>query len=193
MQFNRVLLTTGEITLLTGISQAKIYADMEKGKLLSRRIGGRRRFLVADVEKYIGYPLPVVERKVPCSRTFLDRDGRHRLDRKFLGPVGGAAIKLDADENVLGGLTIGEGIETCMAGRQIGLKPAWALGSAPAIASFPVLNGIEALWLLRELDSANMHAAIACKARWETGGREVFDHWPNVGDDMNDAIRGRAA
>src|SRR5208283_3251757 len=33
------------------------------------------------------------------SRTYLDADGR-KLGRKFLGPVGGAAIKLDGEENV---------------------------------------------------------------------------------------------
>ena len=57
-----------------------------------------------------------------------------------MGPVGGAAIKLDADEDVLGGLHIGEGIETCMAARMLGLRPAWALGSAGEIAKFPVLE-----------------------------------------------------
>jgi len=126
------------------------------------------------------------------SRTFLDREGR-KITRRFLGPVSHAAIKIDADESVLGGLTIGEGIETCLAGRQIGLKPCWALGSAVAISNFPVLNGIEALWLLREIDAANMHAAIACKARWEAAGREVFDNWPSFGSDMNDSIQERAA
>ena len=62
------------------------------------------------------------------SRTFLDHRGQKR-DRKFMGPVGGAAIKLDAGEDVLGGLHIGEGVETCMAARMLGLRPAWALGS----------------------------------------------------------------
>ena len=33
----------------------------------------------------------------------------------FKGPVGGAAIKLDAAENVLNGLHVREGVETCVA------------------------------------------------------------------------------
>jgi putative DNA primase/helicase len=78
------------------------------------------------------------------SRTSLDHEGR-KLGRKFLGPVGGAAIKLDADEEVLSVLHIGEGVETCMAARQLGLRPAWALGSSGAIERFPVLSGIECL------------------------------------------------
>jgi len=47
------------------------------------------------------------------SRTYLDVDGR-KLARRFLGPVGGAAIKIDADEVVSAGLYVGEGIETCL-------------------------------------------------------------------------------
>jgi putative DNA primase/helicase len=54
------------------------------------------------------------------SRTFVDSEGR-KLSRKFLGPVGGCAIKLDADENVLGGLHIGEGVETVLTARMLGL------------------------------------------------------------------------
>src|SRR5262249_20355986 len=52
----------------------------------------------------------------PCGihRTFLDSAGR-KLGRKMLGRAKGAAIKLNADENVTLGLTIGEGIETCIA------------------------------------------------------------------------------
>ena len=45
------------------------------------------------------------------------------------GEANGAAIKLDADEMVTMGLTIGEGIETVLSARQLGFRPAWALGS----------------------------------------------------------------
>jgi hypothetical protein len=123
------------------------------------------------------------------SRTFLDREAR-KLGRKFLGPVGGAAVKLDPDENVLGGLHIGEGVETCLAARSLGLRPTWALGSAGAIAAFPPLSGIECLTLLREHDEANARAADAVTTSWQAAGRDVFDVWPNVGKDVNDAIRG---
>ena len=135
-----------------------------------------------------------IETDEPCavSRTFLDHEGR-KISRKFLGPVGGCAIKLDPDEEVLGGLHLGEGIETCMAARQIGLRPAWALGSCGAIAAFPVLAGIEALTLLRERDDANARAADQVTLRWQAEGREVFDAWPNVGKDVNDSLRGGAA
>jgi hypothetical protein len=125
------------------------------------------------------------------SRTFLDGEAR-KIARKFLGPVAGAAIKLDADEEVLSGLHVGEGIESCLAARQIGLRPVWALGSAGAISNFPLLSGIDALSLLREHDDANARAAIACGTRWKDAGREVFDVWPNAGNDVNDAVIGAA-
>ena len=125
------------------------------------------------------------------SRTFLDHEAR-KIERRFLGPVGGAAIKLDADEDVLGGLHIGEGIETCMAARMLGLRPAWALGSAGAIAAFPVLSGVECLSLLREHDDANKRAADACASNWTAAGREVFNIRPIAGKDINDAIKGAA-
>jgi putative DNA primase/helicase len=125
------------------------------------------------------------------SRTFLDKDG-NKLERKFLGPVSGAAIKLDPDEDVLSGLHIGEGVETCLAARQIGLKPAWALGSCIAIGAFPVLSGIECLSILREYDEANSRNADVCAMRWHSAGKSVFNVKPNVGKDINDAIRGVA-
>ena len=77
------------------------------------------------------------------SRTFLDREGK-KLGRKFLGPVAGAAIMLDAFEDALAGLHAGEGVESCQAARQLGLRPCWALGSAPAVAAFPILGGVGA-------------------------------------------------
>src|SRR5256886_13844280 len=37
-------------------------------------------------------------------------------------------------------LHVGEGIETMIAARQLGLAPAWALGSAGMVAHFPVIS-----------------------------------------------------
>jgi putative DNA primase/helicase len=125
------------------------------------------------------------------SRTYLDSNG-NKIERRFLGPVGRAAIKLDPDENLLGGLHIGEGIETCLAARQIGMKPAWALGSCIAIGAFQVIAGVEALSILREHDLANERNADLCGTRWHEAGRQVFDVWPRIGKDVNDAIRGAA-
>ena len=61
------------------------------------------------------------------SRIFIDQDAR-LIERKFLGPVKGAAVMLDPFDAVNAGLCVGEGVETCAAARQLGLRPAWALG-----------------------------------------------------------------
>jgi hypothetical protein len=122
------------------------------------------------------------------SRTYLDKDAR-KIERKFLGSVGGCAIKLDADDTVLGGLHIGEGVETCLAARQLGLRPTWALGSAGAIASFPILNGVESLTLLQERDQASKQAVESCARRWHDAEKDVVINEPIGGKDLNDAIR----
>jgi hypothetical protein len=120
-------------------------------------------------------------------RTFLSEEG-HKLDRRMLGPARGTAIKLDADDEVSSGLHIGEGLETCLAARQLGYRPVWALGSAGAIATFPVLPGIESLTILGENDNASTRAAETCGRRYEEAGREVWIVEPPTGD-MNDIVR----
>jgi Toprim domain-containing protein/CHC2-type zinc finger protein len=127
------------------------------------------------------------------SRTFLDGEGR-KIERKFLGPVAGCAVKLDADGEVTNGLHIGEGVETTMTARQVeDRRPAWALGSAGAIAAFPVLSGIECLTLLAEHCDANARAIKQCGDRWCEAGREVLVNEPIGGKDLNDALQRRAS
>ncbi len=125
----------------------------------------------------------------PCGihRTFLDSAGR-KLERRMLGRAKHAAIKLDADETVALGLIIGEGLETCLAARVAGFRPVWAVGSAGAIAAFPVLPGIESITILGEVGDggANHRAAQACATRWIEAGQEAFIVAPLVGSDLND-------
>ena len=122
------------------------------------------------------------------ARTFLDADAR-KIERKFLGPVGGAALMLDAFDAVTGGIHIGEGLETCQAARQLGLRPTWALGSAGAIAAFPILAGVECLTLLGENDLASENAVRTCGERWHEANRIVLINRPLKVKDLNDAIR----
>lgn len=126
---------------------------------------------------------------VAIHRTALTEDGC-KIDRKMLGPVAGAAIKVDDDQDVEQGLTIAEGFETALAARLLGLRPVWALGSAGAIAAFPVLSGIDALTICAETDDsgANARAARECARRWVSAGRDVIIATPRVGGDMNGAI-----
>jgi hypothetical protein len=124
----------------------------------------------------------------PCGihRTFLN-DAGHKIDRKMLGRAKGAAIKLDADENVTLGLVIGEGVETCMAAQLAGLRPVWALGSANAIGQFPVLPGIEAITVLGENNDGGKNAEQMqmCAARWFGAEKEAIEFTPVAGDDLN--------
>jgi putative DNA primase/helicase len=124
------------------------------------------------------------------QRTAITDEGQ-KIGRLSLGPMSGAAIKIDVDEDVEQGLTIGEGFETCVAARQLGFRPIWALGSARAIEAFPVLSGIDALTILAETDDkgANLKAVRACGNRWASADREVIVATPRVGGDMNDALR----
>ena len=129
---------------------------------------------------------------VAVHRTALTADGR-KIGRKMLGPVAGAAIKIDADDEVCTGLTVGEGFETCLAARQLGFRTTWAPGSVNAVAAFPVLSGIEALTILEETDDTSERAVRDCATRWHAAGCEVLIVRPKIGKDINDAIMGARA
>ena len=124
-------------------------------------------------------------------RTRLTPEGA-KVDRMMLGKASGAAIKLDADDAVTAGLHLAEGIETALAGRQLGFKPCWALGSAGGISALQVLGGIECLTILAEHDDTNRKAVETCAARWHGAGREVIVVEPASGSDILDAMRGAA-
>lgn len=129
-------------------------------------------------------------------RTALTPKGE-KLGRKVFGSATAAAIKLDADEDVASGLVVGEGIETCLAARQIGFVPVWSLISAGNIGALPVLDGIEAVTVLAEIDTPpHRPSAAACEqigTRWHAAGRSVDIVTPRIGKDMNDVLRGGVA
>jgi putative DNA primase/helicase len=127
---------------------------------------------------------------VAVHRVALTADG-HKLGKRMLGPVRRAAIIFD--DNVGDELAIGEGIETSLAARQLGIKPTWALGSAGAIAHFPVIPGITTLRIIGENDGGtNERAASECAPRWQRAGRHVRIIRPNRGKDLNDALGAHA-
>jgi hypothetical protein len=122
-------------------------------------------------------------------RVALAPDGT-KIGRMMLGTIAGAAIKIDPEENVEQGLVIGEGYETCLAGRMMNFCPVWATGSAGGIAVFPALSGIDALTVLAETDDsgANARAIEVCGRRWLAAGREVLRVTPRTKGDMNDLV-----
>jgi hypothetical protein len=103
----------------------------------------------------------------------------------MLGIVHRAAVKLgDASST----LAIGEGIETCMAARQLGLAPVWALGGTGGISFFPVLDSVTTLTILGEADDASAEAIRLCTRRWHRASRKVKIAYSQVGSDLNDAV-----
>jgi putative DNA primase/helicase len=148
--------------------------------------GAKAPCLIAAFRPIVG---DVEESAPPVAilRVGLTSDGE-KISRKMLGQVAGCAIKLDVDADVTHGLGIAEGLETAMSLRAIGWRPVWALGSAGAIAEFPVLNGIETLTIFADNDApapsewsptmeqpvgAGEKAARACQRRWADAGRQV--------------------
>jgi putative DNA primase/helicase len=108
-----------------------------------------------------------------------------------LGLVHRAAVKLDPIGNTL---MVGEGIETCMAARQLmsagelERAPVWALGSVGAISFFPVLEGVKRLIILGETGKASAEAIRICGRRWQHAGRRVQVLYSEIGSDVNDAL-----
>jgi hypothetical protein len=129
----------------------------------------------------------VTDEPKAIHRTFLDGTGR-KLERKMLGPAKGTSIKLDANEDVACGLHLAEGIETALSARQVGYRPAWAMGSAGAIEAFPVLPGIDALSVFGENDERSRQTARAVSRRYKGAGLEMLFLEAESGD-LNDALR----
>jgi hypothetical protein len=105
-----------------------------------------------------------------------------------LGPIAGAAIKLDPDEAVTTALGVGEGLETCLSPYAAGWHPIWALGSSSAIANLPVLNGLDVLTIFADHDENGVgeRDSLSCKARYEAVGIQVDLYLPDQAGDWND-------
>jgi putative DNA primase/helicase len=106
-----------------------------------------------------------------------------------MGPKAGCAIKFTDHADVEQGLHIGEGPETVLAAMMHGFNPAWWLGDAVGVETFPVVPGIEVLTILVDHDAngVGQKASAKCFDRWTGAGREVWCVVPDeVGADMND-------
>jgi putative DNA primase/helicase len=127
---------------------------------------------------------------VALLRVGLEEHG-HKIGKKMLGPVAGAAIKLDADEDVTYGLGICEGLEDALDVRQRGWRPIWALGSADAIKTFPLLAGVDALTIFADNDpnKVGLDRARACADTWRSACRAVAILPPRGAKDWNEADR----
>lgn len=121
------------------------------------------------------------------QRIALNADGTKR-GRRMLGIVRRTAIKFD-DIGSSGELVVGEGVETCMAARQLGLGPTWALGSVGAISFLPLIDKVRHLIILGEAGEASARAIQFCTKRWRAAGRRVRVAMPDPGlSDFNDVL-----
>jgi putative DNA primase/helicase len=112
-------------------------------------------------------------------------------DRRMLGIVHRAAIKLDS---VGEQLAVGEGVETCMASRELGYGPTWALGSTGGISFFPIVDSVKALLILGERGDPSAQAIKFCGTRWKNAGRRVRFGMPDPEfSDLNDVLIARKA
>lgn len=152
--------------------------------------GNRTRAMVALVRNII------TNEPQAIHRTALSLDGQkaevNGKDRLALASIRGGAVKLTADEEVTTCLGIGEGIETTLSLRclpEFGASPAWSVLNAGGITSFPVLPGIECLWIAVDDDPAGRGASELCADRWHRAGREVFlVKSKTLGHDLNDVV-----
>jgi hypothetical protein len=83
----------------------------------------------------------------------------------MLGPQPGGRVR--------GRPVVGEGVETTLAARQLGLRPAWAMGGLGAIGRLPVLGGVGYLTVLGETGKARtarreLPKAYSAGRRWAT-------------------------
>jgi hypothetical protein len=129
-------------------------------------------------------------------RTPLTPDcGKADIGKRMLGSSAGAVVKLSPDEDVTTTLAVAEGIESAlslpMLPDSFGV-PVWACLSAGSLATFPVLSGIECLWIAVDHDpsGAGERAAKTVVDRWTDAGREVFTIFPTIlKTDVNDIVR----
>jgi putative DNA primase/helicase len=142
--------------------------------------------LIQDI--YTGEPLGIHRRELTTEATSAGPP-------KILGPKSGGAIRLSHDRDVGGELTIGEGIETCLAGMMLGFGPTWSAIDAGGITSFPVLDHVRRLTILvdNDVSGTGQRAATECRERWLAAGKAVRRVMPETaGHDINDLLLAQA-
>jgi Toprim domain/CHC2 zinc finger len=127
------------------------------------------------------------------SRTYLTLDLAKVGKAKTLGKPAGI-VRLSADEDVLLGLCLAEGLESALCVLAAGFRPCWSTGSSGLMAAFPLLKGLGALTLVADNDAneAGIRAARATAERWLAAGREVRIVRPRAIGDFNDIAMRRA-
>jgi putative DNA primase/helicase len=83
------------------------------------------------------------------------------------------------------------GVETCLAGRQMGLRPVWSAVTTAGISNFSVMAGVDGLHVFEENDAkgASAKAVEACGRQWHGAGCTVVVVTPDAGNDLNDELQ----
>jgi len=127
------------------------------------------------------------DKLVAIQRTALTLEGE-KIGRMMMGPVAGAAIKIDADENV----EHGSARVLKAASRRTSSASAQCERSARPVrpAPFLCLAASTASQYFTETDDggANAEATRTCGTRWAASGREVLPR-PVAGGDANGALQ----
>jgi putative DNA primase/helicase len=123
------------------------------------------------------------------SRTYIF-EGRKIGPAKTLGRPPGI-VRLSADEDVLFGLHLAEGLETSLDALAKGFRPVWSAGSTNIMASFPILTAIHCLTVFADNDpnDAGPRAANEVVGRWGAADREGHGYMREAAGDLNDAFR----
>lgn len=99
----------------------------------------------------------------------------------------GGVIRLWPNEGVTSGLSIAEGIETCLVAAH-GVEPIWSVIDAGNMAAFRILLGIDSLTIFADNDEAGRKAANACAQRWASVAAVMIVCPDEPGFDIADAV-----
>lgn len=151
--------------------------------LRHRETGSRRPAMVCAVEH-------AVDGFVGVHCTYLAPDGYGKATiepaKRFIGPVGGGAVRLAVAETVV---AIAEGIESGLSYQEATGTPTWCALSAVGIRKLVLPDEIADVVIAPDPDPVGMMAARAAAKRWLAEGRRVSIARPPLGLDFNDLAR----
>lgn len=144
----------------------------------------RRPAIVVAMRDMRTYSVCAIQRIYLASPGFgtVVKDGTPMM----LGPAGGCAMMLHLVRGR--SLNVAEGLESALAVIAMDHWPVWAMGSAGAIATLPVIDGVDELVIWADHDRLNpktgrrpgQDAANECASRWSQARRSVVIQTPRI-------------
>jgi hypothetical protein len=125
------------------------------------------------------------------SRTYFNVDASRRVDRRFLGPVQGGAVRLAPAGRKLG---LAEGIETALSVMTaIPDGPVWAALSTSGLRTIELPAIVREVTIFADADREGLKAARDAAQRLVRQGRRIKITRPPDGfGDFNDVLRSSA-